>query len=182
MTKPKRKIVKALKIFLLVLLILLLLICYCFAAPLGRHRASNKEAVEAEIIIPPPDAIAYIKGGIAIEVSDEKRDQIYNAFASMQHAKPKFNYYWMSVGKHRLIKYVMINTSIEFRYEQRLKKESGREYDAILLSFDGEGRIVPVYSKNGIYDVNATYGDFRFMDEYYEELKQEVTKIVWGLD
>jgi hypothetical protein len=169
-----------LKIFLLVLLGIVVLTTYIFAAPIGRHRASNTDAVETEIFVPPPDSIAYIKGGIAIEVSDEKRDQIYNVFAGMAAAKPKFNYYWTTIGKHRLIKYVTVNTSIEFRYEQRLKTERGREYDAILLSFDGEGRLVPVYSKNGIYNTDATYGHFRFTDEYYAELKQAVNKAFWG--
>lgn len=181
MKKPKRKISKPLKISLLVLLGIVMLATYAFAAPIGRHCASNTDAVETEIFVPPPDSIAYIKGGIAIEVSDEKRDQIYNAFASMFDAKPKFSYYMTHIGKHRLIKYVTINTSIEFRYEQRLKTERGREYDAILLSFDGEGRLVPVYSKDGIYNTDATYGHFRFTDEYYAEFKRNVEKTFWGV-
>ena len=179
--KRKRKMPKALKIILSVLLVCVILISYIMLAPFGRHRASNQEPLETDIAIPPPDSIAYIKGGIAFELSDEKRDQVYALFCNAaKKDPPKFKEYWTVLGKHRVVKYVMMNTNVEFRYEQRRKWElQGKTDDAVLFSFDGEGRLVPVFSQNGIYDCATSYRHFQFMEDILIELEQDINDVVF---
>ena len=180
MTKKKKRMPKYLKILLLVFLVIVLLCSYCMMAPFGRHRASNKEVLKTEIAVPQPDEIAYIKGGIAFTLSAEKQEQIYSLFSSTLQGIGTDSYATF-IGKVRLVKYVMLNTNIEFRYEQCQKRIGKRiEYDAVLLSFDDRrGELVPVFSLNGVYYVDFTYRRFKLSDEHYAQLKQGVKDIVF---
>ena len=104
MTKRKRRILISI---LSILLACVLLFVFVWFAPYGRHKVTNTEVLKTEVRVPPPDSVAVIRGGIAIEVSDEKRDQIYAAFAkAFQEQETDIGKWMCFIGRTRIAKFV----------------------------------------------------------------------------
>ena len=176
MTKRKRTLLIAIVV---VLLTFALLFCYVWFAPFGRHRSHSEVVLEAEDVAPPPDAIAVIRGGIAIEVSEEKRDQIYETFLQAMEQKPRMASYFGGHDKKDFVRYIMLNTTVEFRYKEiRRYWERRVEYDAILFSFDKNNRLVPVFCKDGEYQLWCTFEYFWFDEAYFAEFKKTIKGII----
>ena len=177
MKKAKKAVL--LSIFV-ILLVCALLFCYVWFAPFGRHRSHSEVVLEAEDVAPPPDAIAVIRGGIAIEVSEEKRDQIYTAFVrAFEEQKPRMPSYFGMHQKEDFVRYVLLNTNIEFRYkEYRWYWDRQVEYDAILFSFDQKDRLVPVFCKDGKYQLQCTFEYFLFEEAYFAEFEKTIKGII----
>ena len=174
MKKAKRAVL--LSIFV-ILLVCALLFCYVWFAPFGRHKAANSEAIETEIRVPPPDSVAVIRGGIATEVSEEQRDQIYAAFAQAFEQQLDHGTYMCPIGRLEITKCVIFNINIEFRYRQR-RQFLRMEYDAVLFSFDADDQLIPIYLCDGQYIENHSYSVLRFDEAYFTEFKKTIKGII----
>lgn len=155
--KIKSRFKSALLVFLAILIVFAQLCAFAFwGAPLGKHYAQNKEALKTDVVVPPPDSVAVIRYGVAIEVSKKKRDQIYAAFAQAIDKK-RDNAVWMSsIGLLRTAKCLMFNMSVEFRYEQT-REITGQRYDAVLFSFEEDDVLIPIHLCDGQYNYNNSY-------------------------
>ena len=179
MTKRKRR---ALISILSVLLVCVLLFVFVWFAPYGRHKVTNTEVLKTEVRVPPPDSVAVIRGGIAIEVSDEKRDQIYAAFMqAFAEQEVRGDQCFCSLQKDDITKCILLNLNVEFRYRQRRKfmytKFMGTEYDAILFSFDKE-HLIPLHFLDGQYQP-MMFNSVHFVDEtYYTDFKKAIKHII----
>ena len=175
MTKRKRRILISI---LSVLLACVLLFVFVWFAPYGRHKVTNTEVLKTEVRVPPPDSVAVIRGGIAIEVSNEKRDQIYAAFMqAFAEQEMRTSRFLGPVGKDRIAKCVLFNVNIEFRYNQR-RKYMYTKYDAILFSFD-KGELIPIYFCGSQYLHLATYSVIYFVEEtYFSDFKKTIKDII----
>ena len=177
MKKVKKNVKMILLILLSITIVSSLLFVYACFAPYGRHKADNIEALKTDKIIDPPDSVAVIRGGVAIKVSDEKRDQIYAAFAkAFAEQEPRSGSCFCSVGKKRIAKCVLFNLNIEFRYDQR-RRSNGYYYDVVLFSFDGND-LIPIFGKNGEYLDHLTYSQFWFDESYFSDFKKAIKEIL----
>ena len=135
--------------------------------------------------LPKPDSIAVIRGGIAIEVSDEKRDQLYDVFLQMMESvlgldgrlgDDPFKQIHASI-------YTTVGIGIEFRYERRVKfsgkihyekyeadyADNPCEFDAYLFVIGSSNRIsVSRYIDN---DYIGFYGQKQWAVFNREEMK-----------
>ena len=174
MTKRKRVLLIS---TITVFLSLALLFCYVWFAPFGRHKATNSEAIETEIRVPPPDSVAVIRGGIATEVSEEQRDQIYAAFAQAFEQQLDHGTYMCPIGRLEITKCVIFNINIEFRYHQR-RQFLRMKYDAILFSFDADDQLIPIYLCDGQYIENHSYSVLHFDKAYFADIKKTIKDII----
>ena len=141
--------------------------------PYGRYKAKNIEVLETDQFLPPPDSIAYIKSGIAIKLSDAKRDQIYQMFQeAFVEPSARYGEYFGSIDRFAIIRCVTLNTNIEFRYDQR-RKANGVMYDAILFSFDLGFRLIPIFCRNGRYLDDTMYQTIDFEVPYFAYFKSK---------
>ena len=155
--KIKSRFKSALLVFLAILIVFAQLCVFVFwGAPLGKHYAQNKEALRSDVKVPPPDSVAIIRCGVAIEVSEEKRDQIYAAFVQVFEEHQSNDAWMCSIGPLRTAKCLMFNMSVEFRYEQT-RQISRQEYDAVLFSFEEDDVLIPIYLCDGRYNYNNSY-------------------------
>lgn len=184
--KKHKKLRTILLIFLCIALVSSLLCIHAFCAPYGRHEVSNKEPFMTEEFLPKPDSIAVIRGGIAIEVSEEKRDQLYDVFLQMMESVLVLD------GKYCDNPFKQIHTSIyttfgigiEFRYNRRMKFAGTiryEDYDVDLsgypFEFDAFLFVIGV-SNNSIVvskyidkDYTGVYGQKRWAVFNREEMK-----------
>ena len=185
MKKHKKKLRTILLIFLCIALVSSLLCIHAFCAPYGRHEVSNKEPFMTEEFLPKPDSIAVIRGGIAIEVSEEKRDQLYDVFLQMMESVLVLDgKYCDNPFKqiHASI-YTTVGTGIEFRYEQRVSfagkicyeeyevdyADDPREFDAFLFVIGASNAIaISKYIDN---DYTGFYGQKQWAVFNREEMK-----------
>lgn len=175
MTKKKteRKLKPiVLNLLSIVLTATLLAGCVCLA-PYGRYKAQNTEVLETEEFLPHPDSIAYIRNGIAIKLSDTKRDQIYRIFKeAFAEQNPRHSPHWGFIDRFSIIRCVTLNTNIEFRYDQR-RKANGVTYDAILFSFDLGFRLIPIFCRDGQYLDDTMYMTINFKVPYFAYFKSK---------
>jgi hypothetical protein len=177
--KPKRKLKPIVLNLLSIVLTAALLAGAACLAPYGRYKAKNTEILETEEFVPPPDSIAYIKSGIAIKLSDTKRDQIYRMFQEA-FAEPSTRYseYFGPIDRFDIIRCVTLNHNIEFRYDQR-RKANGVTYDAVLFSFDLGFRLIPIFCRNGQYLDNTMYRTIDFKIPYFAGFHSKVKAAVF---
>jgi hypothetical protein len=178
MTKTKKRLITVMLILLSVTILTGSLFVYAFFVPYGRHVAENTEVLKVEKIIEPPDSVAIIRGGIATEVSEEKRDQIYAAFAqAFTEQKPRYGSCFCSIGRVKTTKCNLFNFNVEFRYNQR-RQAHGYTYDAVLLSFNAGNQLIPIFSKNGKCLYHLTNSHFWFDKDYFTDFKKTIKGII----
>ena len=120
MMKKRSKIL--LSILVSIIIIGSLLFTYMWFAPYGRHEVSDTEPFITEEFLPKPDSIAVIRGGIAIKVSDDKRNQIYEAFRkAMLNCRDYGAWFATSDGRAHMRVASMMCTNLEFRYNRRMQ-------------------------------------------------------------
>ena len=180
MKKARKKWIAA---AILIALVVSLLCGLCFAyprfVPYGRHKVENTEVLRAYKIIEAPDSIAVIRRGIAIEVSEEKRDQIYAAFAqAFEEQQPDTNSYFNVIGEEKVKSCLLHHLNIEFRYKQRRQMTGIGEYDAVLFSFEGSSKLIPIFYKDGQYIDHRTDRHFNFDEAYFAEFKKTIKGII----
>lgn len=179
MKKARMKWIVAILIVLVVSLLLGLCFAYPHFVPYGRHKVENTEILRAYKIIEKPDSVAVIRFGIAIEVSEEKRDQIYDAFArAFEEQQPDTNSYFNVIGKEKIESCLLHHLNIEFRYKQRRQMTGIGEYDAVLFSFEGSSKLIPVFYKDGQYIDHRTERHFNFDEAYFADFKKTIKGII----
>ena len=178
MKRTKKRLITVILILLSIAILASLLFVYASFAPYGRHNAENTEVLQVEKIIEPPDSIAVIRFGIAIEVSEEKRDQIYAAFVqAFEEQQPYYGSCFCQITKEDIIKWVLLNFNIEFRYNQ-YRRTYGKSYDAVLFSFDERYCLIPIFSKDGQYRDHVTLTSFGFDKAYFADFKKTIKGII----
>ena len=196
-----KKVKKNAKIILLILLSItivssLLFVYACFA-PYGRHEVSDTEPFITEEFLPKPDSIAVIKGGIATEVSDEKRDRIYEEVQEILNECLYVDGYWCSARdtKRKRLSYVFY-TGLEFRYNQRVQSkgkilfkefpeydgwpENPKVFDAFLLTIGPEGNrlIMSTYLDGEYHEISSSVMWLQFEKQTFLGFEQRLKEIL----
>ena len=178
MKKTKKRLITVILILLSVAILTSSLFVYASFAPYGRHKVENTEYLITEKIIEPPDSIAVIRFGIAIEVSAEKRDQIYAVFAqAFEEQQPKYGSCFCTITKDDITKWVLFNLNIEFRYKQR-RRSNGKYYDAVMFTFNKKYELIPIFFQNGQYRDQVTHSSFGFDKAYFADFKKTIKGII----
>ena len=197
MKRTKKRLITVILILLLIAILSSLSLAYVWFAPYGRHKVDNTEVVISDEFLPKPDSIAVIRGGIAIEVSDEKRDQIYEEVQKILNECLYVDGYYCSArdAKRKRLSYFFY-TGLEFRYNQRVQStgkilfkefpeydgwpENPKVFDAFLLTIGSEGNrlIMSTYLDGEYHEISSSVMWLQFERQAFSDFEQRIKDIV----
>ena len=197
MTKTKKRLITVILILLSIAILASLLFVYASFAPYRRHKVTNTEVVVSDQFLPKPDSIAVIKGGIATEVSEEKRDWIYEEVQGILNECLYVDGYFCSARdtKRKRLSYFFC-TGLEFRYNQRVQStgkvlfkefpeyegwpENPRTFDAFLLTIRPEGNalIMSTYLDGEYHEISSSVMWLQFERAIFPDFVRRIDEIL----